>query len=166
MPKLVTLNNKSFEIAEAGDQNYGEDQTAYLVELATVINSLKNPLDITQTEFTFQNNQLAPADVDQLAFFTGDIASFIVDYVISRDNGTTKIVEQGQLIGHQGTSGWEMSRANVSGDVNNTNFPGSNGDIGVELTITTGGQVQYTSNNYPGQTVGIIAFLAKTVSQS
>lgn len=165
MPKTVTINNKSFIIPEAGDQNYAEDNTAYLVEIAEVLNSVQSPLDIVETDFVFANNQTTLTDVNNLTFFTSDVASFICDYVITRDNGSTKITERGQLIGFQGSSGWEMSRTNVSNDVTNVSFPSSDGHIGVEFEITPAGQVQYTSDNYPSQTIGLITFKAKTVSQ-
>lgn len=165
MPKKVTLNNKSFIIPEAGDQNYAEDNTDYLVEISEVLNSIQSPLDILQTNFVFANNEATPTNIDNLSFLTSDVSSFVCDYLITRDNGTTKITESGQLHGFQGSAGWVMSRSNVSSDVNNTNFPSSDGDVGVDIQITSAGQMQYTSNDYPSQTIGTITFKARALNQ-
>jgi hypothetical protein len=161
----VTLNNISFEIPEVGDENYGEDLTAYLVELSEVINSISAPLDIPQTNFVFTNNESTPSNVVGLNFPTANVASFDVEYVITRENATDKLTERGKLLGFQGDAGWQMARGDASNDVTNTNFPSSDGNIGIEFSITSGGQVQYTSNDFTGQISGIMTFTAKTVQQ-
>lgn len=165
MPKSVILKNTEHIIPESRDQNYAEDLTNYLVDLADQVNAATGSLDIQQTSFIFTNNQAAPADITGFQFPTSSIASFSAEYVISRDDGATKVTERGTLFGIQTTGGWDHSRGNILSNVTNTNFPGSNGDIGVTFSITSSGQVQYTSNDYTGQVTGTITFKAKAIEQ-
>ena len=165
MTKTVNLGNSSYQIPLVGDQNYGEDLSTYLEALADQINAVKGPLDILESDFSFNNNQLASANITGLNFPSASVASFEVDYLIKRVSASYTITERGKLYGFQGSAGWDISRADVSNDVTNTNFPSSNGDIGVEFTITSGGQVQYTSNTFTGQISGLITFKARTLQQ-
>jgi hypothetical protein len=157
MPIPVTLNNKSFLIPTAGEEGYAEELTAYLTELAVVANSFIQPLDILPTNFNFSNNQVAPADVTGLSFPTASVVGVTIDYVITRDNGT-KITEKGNLYAYQGETNWHLAQGNVLSD-------SPTGDVGILFSITSDGQVQYTSTNYAGQTSGIITFTAKTQLQ-
>jgi len=163
--KTVTINNTSFQIPELGDSNYGEDLTAFFVEIAEVLNSVTAPLDIKETDFNFANNQAAPANITGLSFPTSNIAGFVIEYIITRENASDKVTERGTLQGFQGDSGWFMARGDVQNDINNTTFPSSDGDVGVYFDITSGGQITYTSNNFSGQLVGKITFTAKTIQQ-
>lgn len=160
-----TLKNTVFQIPEVDDENYGEDLTALLVELFDVLNSISSPLDINERDFSFNNNVASPTDITGFLFSTSNKAKFIADYIITRDNGTNVITETGTLVGTQGASGWTLSRLDVNNDVTNVNFPGSAGDIGVDFTITSGGQIQYTSSNYPSQINGTITFKARALEQ-
>ena len=160
MSVTVTVNNKSFELPSPGDEGYAEDLLAFWEEISDVLNTVSAPLDILETDFNFTNNQVTPANVTGLTFPTSNIASFVSDYIITRDDGTTKITEQGQLFGFQGDSGWELGRSNVITD--STVF---GGEAGVEFSITSAGQVQYTSQDYTGQLTGTMTFRAKTMQQ-
>ena len=163
--KTVVVNNTSFQIPEVGDENYGENLTAFFLELAEVLNGVSAPLDIQETDFNFANNQSSPANVTGMSFPTSNVAGFEIKYIITRENISDKITESGILRGFQGDGGWYIARGDVQSDVNNTNFPSSDGDIGVYFDITSGGQVTYTSNNFPGQLAGKVTFLAKTIQQ-
>lgn len=163
--KTVIVNNTSFEIPESGDENYAEDLTAFFVEIVEVLNSVTAPLDIIETDFNFANNQVSPANIVGMSFPTSNVASFTIEYVITRQNASFLITERGTLHGARGTATWNMSRGNVHNDVTNTNFPTSDGHIGVDFDITSAGQVTYTSNNFTGQLVGKITFTAKTIQQ-
>ena len=165
MPKIITLNNTEFEIPNVNDENYGEQLSLYLEELSVVINSISAPLDVPKTDFNFANNNPTPTDVTALVFPTSDVTSFEIDYVVSRVAGLESITERGKLLGYQSSSGWELSRVDVTNDVTNAVFSGSNGNIGITFSITGAGQVQYTSNNFPGQTAGLISFKARTITQ-
>jgi hypothetical protein len=165
MAIIKTLKNTPIEIPEVSDENYGEDLTFFFCELVDIINSISSPLDINERDFNFNNNSATPSDITGFLFSTSNKARFIAEYIITRDNGSNLITETGTLVGKQGASGWTLARLHADNDVDNTNFPGSNGDIGVEFSITSGGQVQYTSNNYPSQITGTITFKARALEQ-
>lgn len=93
--------------------------------------SPKSAGDITETSFTAANNQSAAANVTGLAFANATVRSFRTLLSIVR-NTTYSVYE---LNGIQKGASWEMEQAYV-GD-----------DTGLVFTITTAGQVQYTSTN-------------------
>jgi hypothetical protein len=159
------LKGTSYKIPEVSDENYGEDLTSILVDMFDILNSTSSTLDINTKNFNFDNNKGLAAPITGFLFSTSNISRFDATYIITRDNGSDKVTESGTLTGVQGATGWELSREATESDVNNTNFPSSDGDIGVDFTITSGGQIQYTSNNYPSQTFGIITFNAKALEQ-
>lgn len=89
------------------------------------------PGDIPLTSFTAADNQSSPADITGLVFANGTTRSFDVTLSIVRDTTYSSY----KLYGIQKGSSWEMSQ-NFTGDV-----------TGIVLTITTSGQIQYTSTN-------------------
>lgn len=169
MSKTVVINNTSFNIPDPGDENYGEELSSYLEELATVINGISSALDILKTDFNFTNNQVSVSPVVGFSFPTSNIASFVADYVITRSDGVDKVVESGKLSGFQDDTGWRLSRYDVDNNVTSAvsaKLPtATEGDIGIVFDINAGGQITYTSNNFVGQTIGIITFKAKAVEQ-
>lgn len=113
---------------------------------------------IGETSFTVANNQVAAANVTGLSFAGASVRSFVVDYEIYRNTtggGATELAEAGMLVGVFSTvaSTWEMIQAPVVGDA------------GVELSITAGGQVQYTSSNITGTPASsYMKFKARTMT--
>ena len=107
--------------------------------------------DIGETSFSAANNQAAPANVTGLAFSNASIRSFesLVSVFI---DATSDLYEVFTLRGIQRGADWQMS-ATSTGDVSSIVF-----------SITTAGQVQYTSANYTGFVSGTIKFRAITVS--
>lgn len=87
--------------------------------------------DIPETSFTAADNQASAADVTGLSFAVLTVRSFVVTLSILR--GTT--YAQYTLKGIQKAASWEIAQEYV-GD-----------STGIALTITTLGQIQYTSSN-------------------
>lgn len=81
--------------------------------------------------FTAADNQATPANVTGFAFANGTVRSF--DAIVSIVRGST--YAQWKLNGIQKASSWEMSQVRV-GD-----------DTGIVFSITSAGQVQYTSTS-------------------
>lgn len=102
--------------------------------------------DINETSFTAADNQSAAANVTGLAFANGTVRSFEAQVSIVRN--TTYAVYR--LMGVQGASSWYMDQT-YTGDV-----------TGLTFTITTAGQVQYTSTS-TGSTA-TVKFRARTTS--
>lgn len=107
--------------------------------------------DINETSFSLANNVASPANVTGLAFANATVRSFHAIATVEID-ATADVFETFTLQGVQKGSGWDMSISAV-GD-----------DSGVAFTITSAGQVQYTSGNYSGFSSGKIKFRAQTLT--
>lgn len=107
--------------------------------------------DINEASFSMANNQVAPANVTGLAFANATVRSFCAQVSIAID-ATAELYEQYELSGIQKGSDWEMSQV-ATGD-----------DSGVVFTITSAGQVQYTSANSAGFVSGTVKFRATTTT--
>lgn len=107
--------------------------------------------DISPTSFSAANNQSTVADVTGLAFAAGAIRSFKALVSVSID-ATTDLNEVFELLGVQLASGFVMS-VTSEGE-----------DSGVVFSITSAGQVQYTSTNVTGFVTDTIKFRAITTS--
>jgi len=101
--------------------------------------------DIKRTSFTAADNQAIAADVTGLAFANGVTRGFEAQITVVR--GTT--YAEYSLKGIQKASSWEMSQE-YAGD-----------DVGLTFSITSTGQIQYTSTN-TGNTAALL-FRAQTV---
>ena len=107
--------------------------------------------DISLTTFAASNNISSPANVTGLAFAAGTVRGFkaIVTVAITATSSLNEVFE---LIGVQTASGFVMATNSV-GD-----------DSGVVFSITSAGQVQYTSTNISGFTANKIAFRAEVTN--
>jgi len=160
LSKTVILNNISFQIPESGDQNYVEELTAYLVELATVLGTLSAPLDIIKTTFNLANNVSSPTNITGFIFATASTTRFEADYTIVRTTAGVTMTETGILVGMQGSSGWELCRKDVIAQ--NGTFDSL---VGITFDITAGGQITYTSTDLVGQLTAVLTFKAETLEQ-
>lgn len=107
--------------------------------------------DILETSFSLTNNQSSPADVTGFLFNNSAVRAFEVLASVTII-ATASTYESFKLYGIQKGSSWEMSQS-ATGDIS-----------GVVFTITTAGQVQYTSTNNSGFASGTIKFRAITLS--
>ena len=106
--------------------------------------------DIFETSFSAANNQAAAADVTGFAFANGVVRSFKALVSITIDATADKF-EAYELKAVQKGADWSLEQESV-GD-----------DSGVVFTITTAGQVQYTSTNNAGFSSATIKFRAYTL---
>jgi hypothetical protein len=95
------------------------------------------------TDFTLANNQ-AVTNVTGLSFDKTVYRSFVIEYQIYRSaaGGSTR-ARAGSLMGVTDGSGWEL----VEGM--NAQMPADT-DAGVTFTITSGGQIQYATDDNGG----------------
>ena len=107
--------------------------------------------DIQEASFAMSNNQAAPANVTGLAFASGVVRSFTALVSVEID-ATVDLYEQFTLNGINKGGSFDMSVYAV-GD-----------NSGVTFSITSAGQVQYTSGNAAGFVSGSIKFRAITTS--
>jgi hypothetical protein len=106
--------------------------------------------DIQEASVALADNQVAAANVTGL-LFAAAVRGFKALVTVEID-ATLDRFETFELIGIRKAAGFEMAQSAV-GD-----------ESGVVLTITSGGQVQYTSASYAGFVSGTIRFRAITTS--
>lgn len=153
MPKSIVVNGTTFLYPEAGEDPgvYGEEATAWAEEVSTVLASVVGVGDILQTNFNLDNNQTGSfANITGFLFDSNQVKGITCTYRIERTNATTYLIEKGQLelVFNPQTSVWQIQREYV-------------GDGGIDLDITSGGQLQYKINTQilsPAQTSGFIRF--------
>lgn len=106
-----------------------------------------SPYDINLTNFNGANNQSSAANVTSFSFANANVRSFKALVSVSVD-ATSDLFESYELLGIQKASSWDMSVESI-GD-----------DSLVVFSITSSGQIQYTSANYAGFSTLKIAFRA------
>lgn len=107
--------------------------------------------DINLTTFAGANNIVTPANVTGLAFANGTVRAFKALVSVHLD-ATSDSFEVFELMGIQRGADWSMS-ATATGNVS-----------GVDFTITSAGQVQYTSPNAAGFVSLTIKFRAQVTT--
>lgn len=110
-----------------------------------------NVNDIAETSFIGANNVSSATNVTGFAFSNAAVRSFTALASVTVI-ATSSLYEEFQIVGIQKGSSWDISISNT-GDVSN-----------VLLTITTAGQIQYTSPSFAGFTSLTIKFRAITTS--
>lgn len=113
--------------------------------------ALNSAGDINESSFSMANNQAAAADVTGLAFANATVRSFKALVSIAID-ATADLFEVYELLGVQKGASWDMTQS-ATGD-----------DSQVVFSITSAGQIQYTSANLAGFVSGAIKFRANTTS--
>lgn len=107
--------------------------------------------DISETSFSAANNQVAAASVTGLAFAAGVVRGFKALVSVEID-ATLDSYETFELVGINKAGSFDMAVSSV-GD-----------ESGVVFSITSGGQVQYTSANSAGFVTNLIKFRAETTT--
>jgi len=157
MSTSVTINGSTYSIPSQGQNPpWGKDLSDVLVAITSVLSSLSGPSDINLTTFNIANNQSAAANVTGASFDTSQVRSFIMQYSVSRTTSTQETTEVGSLYGaYNSTAGtWELMQYYA-------------GLSGVVFSITSSGQLQYTSSNMSGSTpAGKIKFKATSFLQA
>ena len=97
------------------------------------------------------NSQTLPNDVDAFLFSNASVRAFHATVTVVVD-ATTSLYELFEISGVQKGSSWEIA-IQSTGD-----------ESGVSFSITSTGQMQYTSANYVGFVSGAIKFKATTSS--
>jgi hypothetical protein len=107
--------------------------------------------DIYETSFSAANNQSSVANVTGLAFAAASVRSFVALISVEID-ATSDLYEEFTLNGINKVGSFEMSQDSV-GDTS-----------GIVFSITSAGQVQYTSTNVAGFVTNTIRFRAITTN--
>lgn len=107
--------------------------------------------DINETSFSLANNQATPANVTGFLFAPATVRSFEALVSVEID-ATAELYEVLTLRGIQKNGSFDMS-ITANGD-----------ESGIVFSITSGGQVQYISQNNAGFVSGLIKFRAQTTT--
>ena len=120
-------------------------------EVDALIGGGGSPGDISEDSYSFSNSQVIPENITGLIFAAASVRSFNALVSVSID-ATSDLFETFELTGVNKSGSFSMSVSSV-GD-----------DSGVVFSITSTGQVQYTSSNYSGFVSGTIKFRAITTT--
>lgn len=149
----VDINGTTAETVVAGD-----DKVLIYDTSATALRSMSRANfvgastgDIKEASFSSANNVLVAADVTGLAFANATVRSFQAIVSVAID-ATADLFEEFELNGIQRGADWVMSVESIGED------------SGITFSITTAGQVQYTSTNIAGFVSGTMKFRAITTS--
>lgn len=120
---------------------------------------------IGDTSFTIVNNQSSPANVTGLLFSGTTVRSAEIDVQFYRNTtsgGATELSSRAKYLATYKTvaASWDLAVMGVGGDVDATSGEPS----GVTLSITSAGQVQYTSTSISGTAASsVMHFRANTM---
>jgi hypothetical protein len=110
-----------------------------------------SPGDISEKSYSFSNSQVVPESITDFVFGNAEVRSFVANISVFVD-ATTNLFEVFEIKGIQKDSEWDISITSV-GD-----------NTGISFSITTAGQIQYTSASYAGFVTGTMKFKASTTS--
>lgn len=96
----------------------------------------------SENYFTLTNNQAVAADITPLYFDYRTTSYVVIDYVIQRTSSSAELIQSGILMAvyKPRANTWSIREYGTAG-------PDASG---VTFTITSAGQVQYTSSNQAG----------------
>ena len=157
---MALLKENAFKIPYQNDvlDESGSFTTPWINFFRTFYKALY-PLGI-EVNFTIVNNQSTAANIDQLQFNYTLVNAVIVEYVVQRCTtgaGTTELIEAGAfyVIYKPISATWVLFQQGSTG-------PSAGG---VTFTVTSKGQVQYTSTNITGtQVVSKVAFRTRILN--
>jgi hypothetical protein len=150
----LTLNTQTAATVFAGPTTGSPAQPGFRALAATDIPSLayvpSNTGDLAPSSFSVANNQSSPANVTGLAF-SGTVHGALVLYSVAI-NATTGLFETGtMLLSNTEGPSWQIATTSTG-----------NSSL-VVFSITSAGQVQYTTPNYAGFTSGTVYFRAQGI---
>lgn len=153
----VVINGTDYNLPTQGQSPpWGDDLTNIILALIDSAANVNGPGDILKTTFLLANNQSSAANVTGLAFDLSQIRAAIVQYSVYRSTDSNEESETGTMYVTYSSlnSAWSLV---IAGDVLNSTMV---------FTITSLGQIQYTSGNLAGANyTGRIIFAASAFVQ-
>ena len=166
--RMTDANPQTFNTALpnpiVADSTLAIDPTGTKIVMGPTVSFLTGANNIPELTFTIVNNQVSPANVIGLSFAGGKVRSAEIDahfYINTTGAGATEMCARAKYFATYSTvaATWDLTPLGVSGDVDASGNP-----AGVALTITSSGQVQYTSGNTSGTPASsIMHFKASTM---
>lgn len=154
MSKPLTIGSETFDFPINGQNSgWGEQVTDWAEAVTNALQTVQGPADILLTTANIINNQSTFVNINGFSFSTATVEAFTAEYYVLR---TTAIpaaskVESGHISGNYDGTAWLISIQNT-------------GDAGIDFQITSGGQLQYKTDNMVGSNYsGVIKFKAKSI---
>jgi len=146
---LNTISNLETDNLKAGVLNTStslsgasDTQLPSALAVKSYVDALPAAIIVSQSSFTIANNQSSATNITGLLFNPASFRSVKIDYAIYRqtDTASSAVAQVGQLkfVYNTQATQWFMS----------DDYAGQ--DSGVEFSITSAGQIQYTSTNISG----------------
>ena len=157
MAKDLQIGSTIYEYPEPGEgAGWSEGATSWAEGVTDALATVQGPNDILLTTATLANNQFTPVNVIGLSFDTGQVQHVTIEFLLIRTyteiSGIPTETESGTIIGNYSGSDFFIS-------------PDSVGDVGVDFSITSVGQVQYVSEDRANTDNLTIKFKARTIDQ-
>lgn len=158
MPIILTVGGVPYSYPQNSELGWGENATDWATAVTNQLSTLSVPGDISLTSFNLANNQSSSIDVIGLSFDIGSVLMATIEYYIKRSTDSSNYSEGGFLLAVYNpvslTWSWNKYKAGSSGPTSD----------GVQFSITSSGQVQYTSDNISGANyTGQIKFKARVL---
>ena len=155
MPKTLQVGSEFFEYPIQGDGNgHGTAASDFASAVADKLATVFGPNDIQKTTANLANNVSTPTSIPGLSFNTSQVRQIEVAILITRTTNplavTTVITEEFTINGSYDGSDFVIRVQ-------------SSGDSGVDLDITSAGQMTYESSNLADHVSTIITFKANTL---
>ena len=151
----LTVNGNTYSIPENRENpGWGEELTSWMDAITDVAAGITGVGDILQTSVTIANNTASATNLAAFTFDPGTVRGAEITYAIYRNTSASELAEFGKiyLVFKTVAGTWDLSQT----------FAGSSG---VTLTITSLGQMQYTSTNMAGTGyAGTIKYFAKAIT--
>jgi hypothetical protein len=160
---LTVAGGASFgrDVYIGGDLRVYGSQTLGNVTLSNLTsgNILTNNINlgisnIYSGSFTSTNNQSISANVSGLLFPNASVSSFVINLTVNITTNSNNYYETFILEGTQTNSGWSLFSTNY-GD-----------NSGIVFSITSNGQIQYTSTNINNFTNGLFNFSVNQITKT
>lgn len=155
MAKNLQIGSTIYEYPEPGEgAGWSEGATSWAEGVTDALASVQGPNDILLTTATLVNNQATPDNVIGLDFDTGQVQAINIEFLLIRSytDATPTETESGSIIGNYSGSDFFISADSL-------------GDVGVDFSVTSVGQVQYVSEDRANTDNLTIKFKARTIDQ-
>lgn len=145
MSKTLTVDGIPYQFPEQGQEApWGEDVTDWAEAITETLSGINSTGDILTTSFEPSNNISSATDIVGFSFDGSVIQGFVADYSIYRSTTNSSDVVQEEYCETGTIHGSYLSGA---GTWTITQTGDNIEETGITLSITTLGQLQYTSTN-------------------
>ena len=158
MSKSFVINNITYTFPEQGQEPpWGEDVVDWAEAVTDALSGVSSTGDILTTSVSLSDNVSSVTNIVCFSFDSATLQGAIAEYSVYRTDGTTGYVETGHMFFSYNAKAttWYLAQTGVGV-----------GDTGITFSVTTSGQVQYTSTSLGGTHSCKLVFRAHGFSNS